>query len=115
MALFKKFQIKPIEKVAKVEKVTSEGEEVSQVSQLSQADPSLLIQWKTKTGRTLYLITSERIRQKAPPGKAVFSMDELNQMRGLPDEQIEAIINVKETFPESIIEPDKLEQENNAK
>jgi len=62
------------------------------------------IQWKTKTGRVLYLITSERIRRTAPEGKAVFSLDELEQMRGLPDEQVEAIITSKEVFPGAVVE-----------
>lgn len=73
-------------------------------------DSSYLIQWKTKTGRTLYLITSERIRQMAPEGKAVFSMDELNQMKELPDEQVDAIITTKEIFPGAIVEEHTNEQ-----
>jgi hypothetical protein len=64
---------------------------------------SLLIKWKTKTGRDIYLITSERIRRMAPEGKAVFSLDELNHMRNLPEEQVEAIITTKETIHDAIV------------
>lgn len=73
-------------------------------------DQSLLIQWRTKTGREIYLITSERIRRMAPGGKAVFSIDELSQVRGLPDEQVDAIITTKENFPGAIIEEQANEQ-----
>lgn len=102
MALFKKFQVASVAKVAKVAKEDDSSSEVSQVSQVSQAP--YLIQWKTKTGRVLYLITSEHIRDKASKDKAVFSLEELELMRNLPDEQIEAIIDTKEIFPGAIVE-----------
>jgi len=59
--------------------------------------------WKTKTGRPLYLINFEQDRQMAPEGKAVFSLAELEKMRGLPDEQVEAIITTKEILAGSIV------------
>jgi len=75
-----------------------------EVNRLASTSPDHVIPWFTKTGREIYLITSERIRQSAPTGKAVFSLSEIDKMRGLPDEQIEAIITTKESFPGATVE-----------
>jgi hypothetical protein len=115
MSLFPKF-VKEMTPPAKVANPAKPSPDLSNISRFSKGEPiennsdgpepgsDHLIQWKTKTGRILYLITSERIRRMAPEGKAVFSQAELEKMRGLPDEQIEAIITTKEVFPGAEVE-----------
>lgn len=73
--------------------------------------PDYMLTMKTKTGRDIYLVTSERLRKLVPKDKPVFGPDEIFAMRGLPDEQIEAIITTKETFPGAIVEQSSLERE----
>jgi len=68
--------------------------------------PSLdyIVSMKTKTGRDIYVVTSERLRRLAPKDKPVFGPGEIEQIRGLPAEQVEAIINVKESFHDALVE-----------
>lgn len=66
--------------------------------------PDYMCRLTTKTGRDIYLVTSERLRRLAPKNKPVFGPSEIDKMRGLPDEQIEAIIDTKECFPGATVE-----------
>lgn len=75
-----------------------------EVNRLASTPPDYIVTVKTRTGRDIYLVTSERLRRLAPKDKPVFGPSEIDKMRGLPDEQIEAIIDTKECFPGAIVE-----------
>lgn len=116
MTLFKKFHIPP----AKVANPANNDEGLATLATLATGQakteepeisglatlaglPSLLVSMSTRAGHTVYVATDDKALANAPKDKPVFSATEIEKMKEMEPEMVDAIVHAKATFPGAIL------------
>ena len=117
MALFKKFHISPAKAASPAnnddglatlatlatEQAKTEEPEISGLAMLAEL-PSLLIGMTTRVGHIVYVATDDKALANAPKDKPVFSAVEIEKMKEMEPEMVDAVIHSKSVFHGAVIE-----------
>lgn len=68
------------------------------------ASSGILIEWRTESGKTIYLAEAPHATANVPPGRAFFLPEELEAMSGLDRHTADLLIDAKEVFPGCTVE-----------
>lgn len=117
MALFKKFEIPP----AKTANIANSDDALATLATLAArqpeqqkpdisglatlaAYPSLLVSMTTRAGHVVYVATDDKALASAPKDQPVFSATEIEKMKLMAPEMVDAIVHTKAVFPGSVLE-----------